>query len=186
MSERLAKEGLRARGFLGLCAAGVAGGSVAAYLSGGGWGVLPVIGLAGAMLGCWAGAGLGMLLGLGLRFMGRGGGAFDVEGGLVLGGYGAFLGTVAALVLGRGAQAHYWVLGGAALGGAAAGVLGESMGMLTRLMMLTSMNEAERARAMRRAAGMVDENLLWPGEDAAAGKGVEQGKDKGEAKRGGG
>jgi hypothetical protein len=186
MSERLAKEGLRARGFLGLCAAGVAGGSVAAYLSGGGWGVLPVIGLAGAMLGCWAGAGLGMLLGLGLRFMGRGGGAFDVEGGLVLGGYGAFLGTVAALVFGRGAQAHYWALGGAALGGAAAGVLGESMGMLTRLMMLSSMNEAERARAMRRAAGMVDENLLWPGEDAAAGKGVEQGKDKGEAKRGGG
>lgn len=164
MSERSALEGLRARGFLGLCAAGAAGGAVAARVGGGSWFVLPVAGLVGALLCCMAGAALGMLLGKVLRFSGRGGGGFDVEGGLVLAAYGAFLGVVSALVLGQGVQGHWWAMGGAALGGVVAGMLGEGVQLLTRLLLLSSMSDADRARAMRRAASRVRENLLWPGD----------------------
>lgn len=162
-------EGLRARGFLGLCAAGAAGGALAAYSSGGGWYVLPVAGLMGAMLCCLGGGGLGTLIGVVLRTSGRGRGGFDVEGGLVLSAYGAFLGGVASLVLGRAEYGHFWAMGGAAFGGILAGVLGEGMQMLTRLLLLSSMSDADRARSLRHAANVVQENLLWPGEEGERG-----------------
>ncbi|WP_461210157.1 hypothetical protein [Desulfocurvus sp. DL9XJH121] len=169
MSEHRALEDIRARGFLGLCFMGVAAGLAAAQARGGDWVVLPVTGLVGTMLCCWVGGGLGMSLRLvlgGLR--GRGSGlSLNSEGCLVLGGYGAFLGLVASGVSGSLGAAHAWAMVGAAVGGAVAGGLGEGVLFLTRMLVLFSMDEAQRARAMAESARKTSESLLWPGEDGA-------------------
>ena len=190
MSDRSALDSLRTRGFLGLCAAGVAGGCVAASSGGGGWFVLPVAGLVGSLFGCWGGGGLGMLAAMAFRALRRGGrkAAFSTEGGLVLSAYGAFLGTVVAMILGRGQAAHFWAMGGGVLGGAVAGGLGEGVCFLIRMLMLVSMTDADRAESVRRAARTTRDSLLWPGDDDLGGdedkNPDEKGRGSGHGRRG--
>lgn len=184
MGEHGALESVRTRGFLGLCVAGAGAGAAAAARGGGGWAVLPVMGLAGALLCCFVGGGLGVLAAMALRRGRERRAALGTEACLVLSAYGTFLGGLAGLVLGRDGAVHYWAMAGSAAGGALAGALGESVHFLTGMLVLMSLDEAGRGEALRRSAREMDRALLRPEEDGPAGTDSGDGGEAGEEEGG--
>jgi len=165
LTEHEAFSRIRTKGFLGTSLMGGAAGCLAAYSSGGGWYLWPVATVLLALVGNALGTGVGLLVRRLLRRGGESGAATSSEAGLVLSGYGAFLGMVLALILGWAGQAQFWAVGGAVLGGALAAALGETMEVLIYLMALETMDDAGRDAARDKARRQVAQALPLPDED---------------------
>ncbi len=163
---------IRGKAFSGVLLAGLAAGLLAARQAGGGWlprgasGVL--LALLGGGFGSFAGM-LGRLAWLRLRRLSAQGEDYSTEGALVLSAYGAFLGLVAALVAGAADRAHLLAGAGAFAGGALASLLGPGTLLLLDLLVLDGMDDASRARALRRAARGARSALLPPGDGGGPG-----------------
>lgn len=165
LSEHQARLRIRTKGFLGTCLAGGAAGCMAAWARDGGWFLLPVATMVGALIANAAGAGLGLALRMLARRAGTPRGEVSAEAGLILSAYGAFLGLVLSLILGWPQQAHFWALGGAAAGACLASGLGGLLHVMVYLMALESMDEAGRVAARDKARKRLAKELLWPGDD---------------------